>query len=69
MFFGKINRLSCYLDAQPSQETADSMRSPYGAIQYMRARHCHVEDQVLLSLRDTHYAIEHGLSKVRGVRE
>jgi hypothetical protein len=42
-------------NAQASRETADSMKTPHGAVQYMRARHCHARDDIQISVRDTHY--------------
>ena len=38
MVGGQVLRHWCYLDAQASHETADAMRTPYGAVQYMRSR-------------------------------
>ena len=35
---------------QASRETADAMRTPYGAAQYMRARHLRPGDRLALSL-------------------
>eukprot|EP00961_Rhodomonas_salina_P092243 1241242-Rhodomonas_salina.1 len=49
---------------QASRETSDSMRTPYGAVQYMRARHCRPGDHVTISVRDTHFLVEEGVSAV-----
>lgn len=54
-------RLCCYLDAQASTETADSMRSPHGAAQFMRARHCHPRDSIVMSVRETHILMSDGV--------
>ena len=47
-----------------SQETAAAMRSPYGALLYMRARHCHTADTVVMSVRETHFVVEDGVPQV-----
>ena len=60
----RVVRHWCYLDAQASQETAAAMRSPYGALLYMRARHCHPADTVVMSVRETHFVVEDGVPQV-----
>jgi len=54
-------RAWCYLDAQASRETADSLSSAKGAISYMRARHCHPKDRVTVSVRETYVVISDGV--------
>jgi hypothetical protein len=54
-------RAWCYLDAQASRETADSLSSAKGAIGYMRARHCHPRDRVSVSVRETYVVISDGV--------
>ena len=61
---GSIARLCCYLDAQASRETAESMRSPNGVVQYMRTRHCYPGDRIKLSVRDTLFLVLDGEAAV-----